>query len=94
MFDQQIIDLYHGLVDSSLRQLPFDASSQKAFLDSGRQDKLFPTKDARALVRQLRPVYDLFEQPRSHLGLEVHDGAHEIAGKRSIPWMLKRLRED
>ena len=28
---RQVIDLYHGLVGASLRQTPFDASSQKAF---------------------------------------------------------------
>ena len=63
------------------------------FLDSGRGDKLFPVRDARALVRNLRPVYDLHARPRSHLGIEVHDGGHEIAAVRSIPWMLRRLRE-
>ena len=63
------------------------------FLDSGRRDKLFPVRDARALVGNLRPVYDLYSRPRSHLGIEVHDGAHEIGAVRSIPWMLRRLRE-
>ena len=62
------------------------------FLDSGRQDPDFPSRHARALVRELRPVYDLFDCPRSHLGIEVHDGAHEISGRRSIPWILKQLR--
>ena len=64
------------------------------FLDSGRRDKLFPLRDGRALARNLRPVYDLYARPRSHLGIEVHDGGHEIAAVRSIPWMLRRLREN
>lgn len=64
------------------------------FLDAGRQDPSFPYTEAQKLVRQLRPVYRLCEQPRSHLGIEVHDGRHEISGKKSIPWMLRRLRED
>jgi dienelactone hydrolase len=63
------------------------------FLDAGRKDGSFPYQDAQAIVRQLRPVYRLFGRPRSHLGIEVHDGGHEIAGKESIPWLLDRLRE-
>ena len=63
------------------------------FLDSGTRDGSFPFKDAQAVVRQLRPIYNLHDKPRSHLGIEVHDGAHEISGKKSVPWMLRRLRE-
>jgi len=63
------------------------------FLDSGRKDSSFPYRDAQALARQLRKVYKLFGKPQSHLGIEVHDGAHEISGAKSIPWLLKRLRE-
>ncbi len=63
------------------------------FLDSGRNDPSFPYKDAQTLVRQLRPVYHLHDRPRSHLGIEVHDGGHEIAAVKSIAWMLKRLTE-
>ncbi len=61
------------------------------FLDSGCNDPSFPYKDAQALVRQLRPVYNLHDKPRTHLGIEVHDGRHEISGRKSIPWMLKHL---
>ena len=64
------------------------------FLDAGRQDPSFPYTEAQKLVRLLRPVYRLFDRPRSHLDIEVHDGGHEISGKKSIPWMLRRLRED
>jgi len=41
----------------------------------------------------LRPVYDLFNKPHEYLGIEIHDGAHEIAGMQSIPWMVARLGE-
>ena len=64
------------------------------FIDSGRNDPQFPSRDARAAVRQLRPIYDLYDQPRAALGIEVHDGAHEISGKHSIPWMLKQLKDN
>ena len=64
------------------------------FVDSGRKDPQFPTRDARAAVRALRPIYELYDQPRAALGIEVHDGAHEISGKRSIPWMLKQLKDN
>ena len=64
------------------------------FLDAGRQDESFPVAEARRLVRQLRPVYQLHDCPASWLGLEVHDGGHEIAGTRSIPWMIDRLRDE
>jgi dienelactone hydrolase len=64
------------------------------FVDAGRRDPAFPWQEAQALVRRLRPAYRLLGRPRSHLGLEVHDGAHEISGRLSIPWMLRRLRED
>ncbi len=63
------------------------------FVDSGRQDPQFPSKDARAAVRQLRPIYELYEKPRADLGIEVHNGAHQISGTRSIPWMLKQLKD-
>lgn len=63
------------------------------FLDAGRQDESFPFEEAEALVRRLRPIYRLHGQPRTHLGIEVHDGGHEIAGERSVPWMVARLRE-
>jgi dienelactone hydrolase len=63
------------------------------FLDSGRNDPMFHTPEAEALVRELRPVYDLFDKPREHLGIEVHDGEHIIAGEQSIPWMVARLTE-
>ncbi len=61
------------------------------FLDSGRADTAFPTADAEAVIRELRPVYDLFGRPAAELGIEVHDGGHEIAGHLSIPWMAERL---
>ncbi|MBT4504177.1 MAG: hypothetical protein HOC74_40980 [Gemmatimonadetes bacterium] len=64
------------------------------FVDSGSRDPSFPSRDARELVRDLRPVYKLFDKPRTHLGIEVHDGEHEISGLKSIPWMLRRLREE
>lgn len=63
------------------------------FLDSGRKDSSFPYRDAQAVVRQLRKVYKLYDRPQSDLGIEVHDGAHEISGIKSVPWLLKRLRE-
>ena len=63
------------------------------FVDSGLNDPHFPTRDARALVRGLRPVYDLFGRPPSYLGIEVHGGGHEISGRKSIPWMIERLWE-
>ncbi|MEW6753928.1 MAG: alpha/beta hydrolase family protein [Candidatus Latescibacterota bacterium] len=63
------------------------------FLDAGRQDPSFPWQDAVRVVEELRPVYRLFGRPECHLGIEVHDGAHEISGAQSIPWMLARLRE-
>ena len=63
------------------------------FLDTGRKDKMFPVKDARDLVRQLRQVYDLFDRPEPHLGIHAHGGGHEISCKRSVPWMLQRLRD-
>ena len=44
-------------------------------------------------MRALRPIYELYDKPRAALGIEVHDGAHEISGKRSIPWMLKQLKD-
>ena len=31
MLGQQILDLYRSIVDSSLRQMPFDTSSKEAF---------------------------------------------------------------
>ncbi|MDP6116821.1 MAG: alpha/beta hydrolase family protein [Planctomycetota bacterium] len=64
------------------------------FLDSGKSDPSFPWKDAQALVRELRSVYRLYDKPRSHLGIEIHDGGHIIAGKKSIPWLVRRLKED
>ena len=63
------------------------------FVDSGRNDPQFPTRDARAAVRQLRPIYELYDKPRAALGIQVHDGAHEISGQHSIPWMLKQLKD-
>ncbi|MBI2194408.1 MAG: acetylxylan esterase [Planctomycetes bacterium] len=61
------------------------------FLDAGREDSSFPFQDAQAIVRSLRPVYELFGRPASTIGIEIHEGAHEIAGRRSIPWMLRQL---
>jgi dienelactone hydrolase len=63
------------------------------FLEAGRQDGPFPYPDAEAVVRELRPIYRLFDRPASHLGIHVHDGGHEIASEQSVPWMLQRLRE-
>lgn len=63
------------------------------FIDSGRKDPDFLTRDAQAVVRELQPVYDLCGKPKSHLGIEVHNGAHEISGVKSIPWMVERLKE-
>lgn len=63
------------------------------FVDSGRRDPMFHTPEAEATVRELRPIYDLFAKPWEHLGIEVHDGEHQIAGVESIPWMIARLRE-
>jgi dienelactone hydrolase len=63
------------------------------FLEAGRNDPAFPHQDAEAIVRELRPVYDLLGKPSTHLGLHVHEGGHEIAATESIPWMLARLVE-
>jgi dienelactone hydrolase len=63
------------------------------FVDTGRTDPSFRTAEAEATVRALRPIYDLFAKPQEHLGIEIHDGAHEIAGVHSIPWMIARLNE-
>ena len=63
------------------------------FLDSGRRDESFPTADAEAVIAALRPVYELYGRPTAHLGIEIHDGAHEIATRESVPWLLARLRE-
>lgn len=62
------------------------------FLDAGRKDEAFPFQDAQALIRDLTKVYELFGKPPSDLGLELHDGGHEIAGLQSIPWMLEKLQ--
>ncbi|MCE9591010.1 MAG: alpha/beta hydrolase family protein [Planctomycetes bacterium] len=64
------------------------------FLDSGTADDSFPTADALANVRELRRIYTLFKKPKSHLGIEVHDGGHVIKCDKSIPWMLDRLNEN
>ena len=63
------------------------------FLDTGRQDMMFPVSDARRLVRQLREVYRLFDRPLNYLGIHAHGGGHEISCERSVPWMLERLHE-
>ena len=68
-------------------------NERAAFVDSGRNDPQFPTRDARAAVRQLRPIYELYDKPRATLGIQIHDGAHEISGQHSIPWMLKQLKD-
>lgn len=64
------------------------------FLDSGKKDSSFPWTDANALVKELRAAYRLHGKPSSHLGIEIHDGGHSIAGKKSIPWLVRRLKED
>jgi dienelactone hydrolase len=63
------------------------------FLEAGRRDDSFPYTDAENLVRELRPVYDLYGRPSSWLGVHVHEGGHEISGEQSIPWMRARLLE-
>ena len=63
------------------------------FLEAGREDPDFLYKDAQALVRDLRQVYNLHGLPRSHLGIHVHGGGHEIYSDKSVPWMVKRLNE-
>ena len=85
---------------SRAENMPFDwpdvlalIAPRPIFIDSGSQDPQFHSKDARTAVRQLRPIYDLYEKPRSDLGIEVHNGAHQISGTRSIPWMLKQLKD-
>ena len=63
------------------------------FVDTGSKDTAFLTPEAEAAVAGLRCVYDLFERPAAHLGIEVHGGAHEISCELSVPWMLARLGE-
>ena len=61
------------------------------FADSGTADTSFLTRETRKTVRELRRIYDLYKRPKDDLGLEVHPGAHEICGAKSIPWLVRQL---
>jgi dienelactone hydrolase len=64
------------------------------FVECGETDECAPIKDARAAMREARGAYALTGAPRPCLDWDFHSGGHIVDGRRSIPWLLRRLRED
>jgi predicted esterase len=58
------------------------------FIESGRQDPIFPIETVEAAIQYLRELYtevDFEERFGNHL----FDGVHEVNGSRAYPWLVK-----
>ncbi|WP_054705934.1 dienelactone hydrolase family protein [Bacillus sp. JCM 19041] len=56
-------------------------SPRPLFIESGDQDRLFPSSSVQEATRQVNVIVDLFK------------GFHEVNGRKSIPWLIKQLQE-
>ncbi|MCG1021862.1 alpha/beta hydrolase family protein [Sutcliffiella horikoshii] len=60
------------------------------FIESGKEDKVFPIKHAKEAYSRIKEIYRAFD---AHAALEVEffDGGHEINGKKSYDWLIRQL---
>ncbi|CAH1209582.1 hypothetical protein PAECIP111893_03065 [Paenibacillus plantiphilus] len=62
------------------------------FVESGEKDPLFPVEHVRQALSQLEETYAGWGASE-RFGYDIHPGSHEIAGDKSIPWLLRALSQ-
>jgi dienelactone hydrolase len=58
------------------------------FLESGTEDPLFPVKASRAAFREIRHVYEVFDELKA-VGMEVFEGDHRFYGRKAFEFLRR-----
>ncbi|WP_088102790.1 dienelactone hydrolase family protein [Halalkalibacter urbisdiaboli] len=61
------------------------------FIESGKDDHLFPIEEVKVAVEQLRNTYQAFEA-NDVLDTHYFSGGHEVSGEKSYDWLRDQLR--
>ncbi|MGG1519679.1 alpha/beta hydrolase family protein [Paenibacillus oryzisoli] len=60
------------------------------FLESGKDDPIFPAAGFMEAVHELQAIYEE-EGARDHLGFDLFPGVHEVSGRHSFAWLRSVL---
>lgn len=60
------------------------------FIESGRNDRIFPIAGSQRAVERARAIYSAFGTP-DHLGYQVHEGGHEFHGSGAFEYLARWL---
>ena len=60
------------------------------FVESGRNDRIFPVAGSERAAEKARSIYDTFGVP-DQMGSAVHEGAHEFSGVAAFEFMKRVL---
>lgn len=61
------------------------------FVESGREDPLFPVASVQEAVAKLKEIYHS-EEVAANLEVDLFPGKHEVSGRLSYDWLAKQLK--
>jgi dienelactone hydrolase len=80
-----------GLVrDMEMYDLAGLVAPRRLFVESGRNDPIFPIAGSQRAAAKARTIYRTFGVP-DRMGYEIHDGAHEFNGAAAFEFMKRWL---
>jgi dienelactone hydrolase len=97
-FRDSIVSISHcpdnyvpGLVrDMEMYDLAGLVAPRRLFVESGRNDPIFPIAGSQRAAEKARAIYRTFGVP-DRMGYEIHDGAHEFNGVAAFEFMKQWL---
>jgi dienelactone hydrolase len=78
------------LQDMEMYDLSGLVAPRRLFVESGRNDRIFPIAGSQRAAAKAKEIYRTFGVPE-HLGYEIHEGAHEFNGVAAFEFMKRQL---
>ncbi len=78
------------LQDMEMHDVAGLVAPRALFVETGRQDRIFPIEGCEIAARKAKGIYSTFAVA-DRMGYDAHDGAHEFSGKAAFPFMKRFL---
>ncbi|MFM9331260.1 alpha/beta hydrolase family protein [Paenibacillus mesotrionivorans] len=78
------------LLDTEQPELAGLMAPRALFVESGDQDPIFPVEHTRQAIAWLEAHYSAWDAP-GQFAWDIHPGGHEINGRKSAEWLLRKL---
>lgn len=97
-FRDSIVSISHcpdnyvpGLLrDMEMHDLAGLVAPRALFVESGRNDRIFPIAGSQLAAEKAREIYRAFDVP-GRMGYEIHEGAHVFHGEGAFAFMARTL---